>query len=116
MAAMRRAVEGLSTAPLGVLVDGNRLPTGLAVPGEAVIDGDAIHACIAAASILAKTARDAHMCEQARTYPAYGFEKHFGYGTPEHLAALREHGPCAIHRRSFAPIRATDQLCLTFEE
>ncbi len=116
MAAMRRAVEGLSTSPDGVLVDGNRLPPGLPVMGEAVVDGDATHACIAAASILAKTARDSHMREQALTYPEYGFENHFGYGTPEHLAALREHGPCAIHRRSFAPIRATEQLCLTFDE
>lgn len=116
MAAMRRAVEGLASLPMGVLVDGNRLPPGLQVPGEAVVDGDATHACIAAASILAKTARDARMRELALEFPGYGFERHFGYSTPEHFAALKELGPCPIHRRSFAPVRASEQLCLTFDE
>ncbi|MCO5296359.1 MAG: ribonuclease HII [Fimbriimonadaceae bacterium] len=116
MAAMLRAVQGLASLPNGVYVDGNRLPPGLPVPGEAVVDGDATHACIAAASILAKTARDDRMRELALDYPGYGFERHFGYSTPEHFAALEELGPCPIHRRSFAPVRASEQLCLTFDE
>lgn len=115
LAAMRRAVEGLAVVPLGIYVDGNRLPPALPVAAEAVVDGDATHACIAAASILAKTARDERMREFALEYPGYGFERHFGYSTPEHLAALKELGPCAIHRRSFAPVRASEQLCLTFD-
>jgi len=70
-----------------------------------VIKGDAKIACIAAASILAKVERDRLMTELAQQYPHYGFDRHFGYSTPEHMDALRQHGPCAIHRRSFAPVR-----------
>jgi ribonuclease HII len=102
--AMRRAVEGLRLMPVRVLVDGNQLPL-LRVPGEAVIRGDATVAAISAASILAKVHRD-RLCEELhRCHPEYGFDAHKGYATPEHLRALREHGACAAHRRSFAPVR-----------
>ncbi|MCR4644425.1 MAG: ribonuclease HII [Oscillospiraceae bacterium] len=100
MLAMQRAVAGLQTPPDYVLVDGNRLPA-LSVPGETVVKGDATSASIAAASILAKVARDRYMLEQAALYPQYAFEKHKGYGTAAHTAALREFGPCPIHRLSF---------------
>ena len=101
---MRRAVAGLSHRPDLVYVDGNRLP-GLDCPAEAVIGGDDLLTCIGAASILAKVARDNEMIELAQLYPEYGFDRHKGYGTPEHLAALRRHGPTPEHRRSFAPVR-----------
>ncbi len=100
MLAMQRAVEGLAITPGYALVDGNRYPQ-LAVAGETVVKGDATSASIAAASILAKVARDHYMLEQAQQYPQYAFEKHKGYGTAEHCAALREFGPCPIHRPSF---------------
>ena len=116
MAAMARAICALPAGFEKVYIDGNRLPLGLPCPGEAVIQGDGKIACIAAASILAKTARDAMMATYAEEYPGYGFEKHFGYPTPEHLEALEKLGPCAIHRRSFAPVRALIQPCLIFEE
>lgn len=112
MSAMERAVAGLPQRPIEVWVDGNRVPPGLVAIGRAIVDGDALHACIGAASILAKCHRDALMREYHELYPMYGFDRHFGYATPEHLAALAEHGPCPIHRRSFAPVRANDQLCL----
>jgi ribonuclease HII len=102
--AMRRAVEMLDPAPEFALIDGNRLPP-LAIPSQALIGGDASAPAIAAASILAKTHRDALMRTLDATYPEYGFARHFGYATPEHLAALRRCGPCALHRRSFAPVR-----------
>jgi ribonuclease HII len=102
--AMRRAVEGLRLPPALVLVDGNRLPV-LRVRAEAVIGGDATVAAISAASILAKVHRDALCAELHREHPAYGFDGHKGYATPEHLDALRRHGACAAHRRSFAPVR-----------
>lgn len=114
--AMENAVRALGSPLESVLVDGNMLPASLPCPAKAVIDGDAKYACIAAASVLAKTARDAYMKEIAKLYPVYGFERHFGYATPEHLEALRTHGPCPIHRRSFAPCREEAQLCLTFAE
>ncbi|PPE67630.1 ribonuclease HII [Caldimonas caldifontis] len=102
--AMRRAVEGLRLKPARVLVDGNRLPV-LKVPAEAIVKGDAKIAAISAASILAKVHRD-RLCEALHlAYPQYGFATHKGYPTPEHLAALRQHGPCPHHRRSFAPVR-----------
>jgi len=101
---MRRAVAGLSHRPGLVYVDGNRLP-GLDCPAEAVIGGDDLLACIGAASILAKVARDHDMIELAQRYPEYGFDRHKGYGTREHLAALQRLGPTPIHRRSFAPVR-----------
>jgi ribonuclease HII len=104
MAAMERAVMRLSPAPLGVYVDGNRKLRDLPFPCEAIVKGDGKIAEIAAASILAKTERDRFMVEMAREYPGYGFESHFGYPTPEHLEALDRLGPCAIHRKSYAPV------------
>ena len=105
MLAMERALERLGAEATAIYVDGDRVPRGLVGRAQAVVGGDASYACIAAASILAKVDRDARMRTYAAEYPAYGFERHYGYGTPEHLAALREHGPCPIHRRSFAPVR-----------
>ncbi|MGM0543890.1 MAG: ribonuclease HII [Pseudomonadota bacterium] len=102
--AMRRAIDGLAPAAEYLLVDGNRLP-GHALPGQAVVKGDARHAAIAAASILAKVARDAQMASLDMRYPEYGFARHKGYPTKEHLAALAAHGPLAEHRRSFAPVQ-----------
>jgi ribonuclease HII len=105
MAGLERAVTAVSETVdcARVLIDGNRVPPGLS--GEAMVKGDARFACIAAASILAKTARDAWMADVSDRYPEYGFASHFGYPTPEHLAALRRHGPCPIHRRSYAPVQ-----------
>ncbi|GMU42041.1 MAG: hypothetical protein AMXMBFR25_00270 [Lysobacterales bacterium] len=105
MTGMTRSVNGLSTTPVEVLVDGNKLPKDLHLPARAIIKGDAKEPCISAASILAKTHRDALMRELDVRWPVYGFVRHYGYPTPEHLARLREHGPCPIHRRSFAPVR-----------
>lgn len=102
--AMQRAVEGLRLLPACVLVDGNRLPR-LKVPAEAVVKGDARVAAIAAASIVAKVHRDALLESLHVQHPAYGFAGHKGYPTPEHLAALRAHGVCVAHRRSFSPVR-----------
>ncbi|MBL8477131.1 MAG: ribonuclease HII [Methyloversatilis sp.] len=104
MLAMRRAVEGLGVPPDEVLIDGNRVPSGLVVPARAIVGGDASEPAISAASILAKTGRDHEMMALALLYPQYGIARHKGYPTPEHLAALREHGPSPIHRRSFAPV------------
>ena len=98
--AMRRAFQQLGVTPDLALVDGNRDP-GLDVPTRCVVKGDATCADIAAASILAKVTRDRYMLEMAERYPMYGFEKHKGYGTAAHYAALREYGPCEIHRPSF---------------
>ncbi len=100
MLAMKRAVEGLQQMPAYALVDGNRFPK-LAISGETVVKGDATSASIAAASILAKVARDRYMTEQAALYPQYAFEKHKGYGTAEHRALIQQYGPCPIHRPSF---------------
>lgn len=105
--AMKRAVELLTTLPHVVWIDGQHCPP-LGCPVRAIVNGDRDIAAIAAASILAKTVRDARLIELDRTYPAYGFAQHKGYGTPQHLAALREHGPCAIHRRTFAPVMQLD--------
>ena len=103
MLAMRRAVQGLRLTPAKVLVDGNRLPT-LDVLAEAIVKGDAKIPSISAASILAKVYRD-HWCHQLHSqFPLYGFDRHKGYGTPEHIQALRTHGPTPWHRRSFAPV------------
>ncbi|BAL24698.1 ribonuclease HII [Azoarcus sp. KH32C] len=104
MLAMQRAVAGLSHRPDLVRIDGNRCPV-LDVPSEAVVKGDATVPAIAAASILAKTVRDAQMVELDVIYPAYGFARHKGYPTAEHLAALRLHGVADCYRRSFAPVR-----------
>lgn len=105
LAAMSRAINALPN-PLGALIDGNQIPKNLRIQVETVVKGDGKIAEIAAASILAKNARDRYMIEISAKYPGYGFEKHFGYPTPEHLTALRELGPCEIHRRSFAPVAA----------
>jgi ribonuclease HII len=106
MAGMRRAVAALATTPSRVLVDGNRVPPGLGIAAEAIVKGDAKIAAISAASILAKVARDRWMLDLDAAHPEYGFAAHEGYPTPEHLDALRRFGPCAAHRRSFAPVNA----------
>lgn len=103
--AMRRAVEGLRLRPHRVLVDGNRLPT-LSVPAEAIVQGDSKVQAISAASILAKVYRDRLCAQLHASHPQYGFDSHKGYGTQAHMAALREHGACVEHRRSFAPVRS----------
>ena len=103
--AMQRAVAGLRLLPRKVLVDGNRLPM-LPVPAEAIVKGDATVPAISAASILAKVHRDRLCLALHEAHPAYNFAGHKGYPTAEHLAALRLHGACAAHRRSFAPVRA----------
>jgi ribonuclease HII len=108
--AMRRAVEQLILEPHEVLVDGLHCPD-VRFPVRAIVDGDALVAEISAASILAKTARDALMRQLHELYPDYGFASHKGYSTPQHLEALQRFGICPIHRRSFAPVRS---LCLDF--
>lgn len=105
MLAMRRAVHGLERLPEKVWIDGNRVPPDLGCEAEAVVKGDSKIIQISAASVLAKTARDAEMYALAERYPQYGFERHKGYGTAEHLAALQRHGVLPEHRRSFAPVR-----------
>ncbi|MBC7455445.1 MAG: ribonuclease HII [Massilia sp.] len=105
MLAMRRAVEALSTVPTVALIDGNRSPV-MMIRCCPIIEGDdKVHA-ISAASILAKTARDAALVALHQLYPEYAFDQHKGYGTALHLQRLREHGACPVHRRSFAPVRA----------
>ena len=110
MLAMRRAILGLAVTPTAVQVDGNRLPNLVFhdrnIDGVAIIGGDTKVAAISAASILAKTARDRFMVDMDRLYPDYAFAQHKGYGTEIHCERLREHGPCTLHRRSFAPVRA----------
>lgn len=103
MLAMRRAVMGLRLKPAMVLVDGNRIPV-LDIPAEAIIRGDALVPSISAASILAKVHRDRWCAQVHEQFPQYGFAGHKGYGTALHMAALREHGACIHHRRSFAPV------------
>ena len=105
LAAMRRAVEGLGVRPTLALVDGND-PPALACRVEAIIGGDARHAAISAASILAKVARDAVMTALEEAHPGYGFAAHKGYSVKAHLDALQRLGPCPHHRMSFAPVRA----------
>lgn len=113
--AMRRAVEGLRLKPQLVLVDGNRLPV-LPVRAEAIVQGDARVPAISAASILAKVTRDRWLDELHVEFPCYGFDQHKGYGTAQHLAALKQHGPCVAHRRSFAPVAdAIAQTARPFE-
>lgn len=104
MLAMRRAVEGLGVRPDEAWIDGNRCPK-LACRSRAFVQGDRLHPVISAASILAKTARDAEMRRMHERYPLYCFDRHKGYPTPEHLALLERYGPSEIHRRSFAPVR-----------
>ncbi|MFH1008073.1 MAG: ribonuclease HII [Candidatus Latescibacterota bacterium] len=110
--AMRESLEGLSPPPDRVLVDGSQLP-GSRFPERAIVDGDARSLSIAAASVIAKVTRDRLMCAYDRTYPEYGFARHKGYGTAEHRDALRETGPCPIHRKSF---RIVGDLCSTWSE
>lgn len=109
MLAMKRAVEGLPVVPTLAQIDGNRCPT-LSVRAEAIVGGDALVPSISAASILAKVTRDRMLDVLHEQFPVYGFDAHAGYGTAKHLAALREHGPCEHHRRSFAPVRAVLHL------
>jgi len=104
MLAMQRAVEALRTPPDEAWIDGNRCPK-LACRARAFVQGDRLHPVISAASILAKTARDAEMRRMHDRYPQYCFDRHKGYPTPEHLALLERYGPSEIHRRSFAPVR-----------
>lgn len=113
LAGMARTLEGLDFSI--AYIDGDWLPP-TAQPVECVVRGDSKYACIAAASIIAKTERDAIMVEYASQFPEYGFDINFGYGTPEHIAALREFGPCPIHRRTFSPISEMVNLpCLIFD-
>jgi ribonuclease HII len=104
--AMKRALLALPLTPDFALIDGNKLPKDLPCPAEAVVKGDARVACIAAASIIAKVARDAIMAEAAALYPGYGFDRHMGYPAPAHVAALHAKGLTPIHRLSYAPCRA----------
>ena len=108
-AAMRRALAGLATLPDYVLVDGNDLPPCLVCEGETLVKGDGTCVSIAAASIIAKVTRDRLMRRLCHHHPAYGFASHVGYGTRAHLRALAAHGPCDVHRMTFAPVRAA--LC-----
>jgi ribonuclease HII len=103
--AMRRAVEALRPAPQHLLVDARRVP-GVPWPQQGIVKGDARSLSIAAASVIAKTTRDALMVEAEARFPGYGFARHKGYGAPEHLEALEALGPCELHRRSVAPVRA----------
>ena len=103
MLAMQRAVAGLNVRPTSAMVDGNRCPS-LDIPAEAVVKGDGKIASIAAASILAKTVRDAEMLALHAQYPQYGFDRHMGYPTAAHFAALEAHGASPVHRKSFGPV------------
>lgn len=111
-AAMARAVQGLREAADHCLIDGLKVPN-FPYPHDGVVGGDGISLSIAAASIIAKVSRDRLMTSLAAEFPEYGFERHMGYGTPEHLAALRRHGPCRIHRRTFQPVA---QLTLPLDD
>lgn len=109
MLAMQRAVQGLRLKPVKVLVDGNRLPA-LDMLAEAIVSGDALVPSISAASILAKVSRDRLLVDLHQQHPEYGFDRHKGYGTAEHLLALQTHGALAVHRRSFAPVARALQV------
>jgi ribonuclease HII len=111
--AMKRAVEALGMEPEEVYVDGLHVPD-VAFKCRAIVRGDSLVSAISAASILAKTARDAEMRRLDLRFPQYGFANHKGYSTPEHLAALQVHGPCEIHRRSFEPVQVLLQVDLPF--
>ena len=104
MLAMQRAVQALQVPPDEAWIDGDRAPK-LSCRASPIVQGDRLHPVISAASILAKTARDAEMLRMHERYPRYGFDRHKGYPTAEHLALLRRHGATDIHRRSFAPVR-----------
>jgi ribonuclease HII len=112
MAGMTRSLRALSVAPELALIDGNRLPKDVPCAARAVVGGDAKRRAIGAASILAKVTRDRIMHALDPLHPHYGFARHKGYATPEHLDALRRHGPCPAHRRSFAPVRNAEMLDL----
>lgn len=113
MLAMQRAVAGLHIVPAEALIDGNRVPKALTVPGRAIIGGDALEACISAASVLAKVSRDRDVETFEVLYPGYGFAKHKGYPTAQHLEALARLGPCPVHRKTFGPVmRASAQASL----
>lgn len=116
MLAMRRAVAGLPRLPEKVWIDGNRIPPGLGVAAEAVVKGDSLIAAVSAAAILAKTARDAEMYALDARFPHYGFARHKGYGTAEHLAALQRYGALPEHRAAFAPVRAVLAQGVLFPE
>lgn len=103
--AMRRAVEALSIQPEHVLVDGNKVPLGLMMSCDAIVGGDALHAEISAASILAKVTRDHQMVELDQQYPHFGFAKHKGYPTKAHFEAIEQHGVIDQHRRSYTPVK-----------
>jgi Ribonuclease HII len=105
LAAMRRALSALPVAAGFALIDGRDVPPGIQVPGKALVRGDARSVSIAAASIVAKVTRDRMMARADRIYPLYGFARHMGYATADHRAALQVHGPCALHRMTFRPIR-----------
>ena len=105
MVGMCRAVAGLAIVAHEALIDGNQLPKALPCPGRAIVGGDALEPAISAASIIAKVTRDRLMCRLDAHHPGYGFASHKGYSTPEHLAALKQLGPCPLHRRSFAPVK-----------
>jgi len=105
MLAMSRAVEGLTVTPDEVLIDGNRVPKQITLPARAIVKGDALEPAISAASILAKTARDAELVALDARFPQYGFARHKGYPTAEHLAAIAAHGVLAEHRKSFGPVK-----------
>ncbi len=102
--AMKRAVEGLPIRPQHLLVDARQIPD-LDIPQTSIVDGDCLHYSIAAASLIAKTERDEIMHDLARRFPVYGFDRHKGYCTPEHQGAIREHGPCPVHRQSYEFVR-----------
>ncbi len=104
--AMGRALSALAIPPAHALIDGNASPRDLFCPAQTIVKGDAISLSIAAASIIAKVTRDRLMERLHEAHPVYGFKDHMGYGVPAHLAALKAHGPCPAHRRSFAPVRA----------
>lgn len=113
MHGMREALMAVAHAADCARIDGNKLPSDLPCPAEAWVGGDARDRSIMAASILAKVTRDRLMLELHTQYPQYGFDRHKGYPSPQHLAALREHGPCPQHRRSFAPVRAAMATAIT---
>lgn len=110
---MQRALSALVPVPTAARIDGNQLPRGLPCPASTLVGGDAIEPAIMAASILAKVSRDRYMVALHARHPEYGFDQHKGYASAGHLAALQRHGPCAQHRRSFAPVRLAlqDGLC-----
>lgn len=112
MEGMRQAVNELKTKPLHALIDGNKIPPGLLCSAEALVKGDARETCIMAASILAKVARDAYMLKLHEAFPQYQFARHKGYPTAAHFEALKLHGPCPEHRRSFAPVRELIEFSL----